>query len=111
MPQLSLPQSSPDSQTADTQFPDTQFPDAQFAEMVGRWCALALRRHAHFTDLYESGRWQRYYTEHQFVAELRKLMQMVERWRALATDTGGRPAPTAATGNGTKGAAPWHRAA
>ncbi|HWM80504.1 MAG TPA: TIGR03809 family protein [Pseudolabrys sp.] len=71
-------------------------PDAQFAEMVGRWCALALRRHAHFVDLYDTGRWQHYYTESQFTAELRKLTQMVERWRKLATDAGGRDTSAAA---------------
>jgi uncharacterized repeat protein (TIGR03809 family) len=81
--------------------------EAEFAEMVGRWCALALRRHAHFVDLHDSGRWQHYYTEHQFVAELRKLTHMVERWRAIAKDAGGSDVPKASAVERGR----WRRAA
>jgi uncharacterized repeat protein (TIGR03809 family) len=82
--------------------------DTQFAEMVGRWCALALRRHAHFADLCETGRWRHYYTESQFTAELHKLVQMVERWRMLATEAVGGNRPAEA---GEEQEKRWHRAA
>ena len=37
-----------------------------------KWRALAEQRCAHFDDLYRSGRWKRYYTEEEFLAELRQ---------------------------------------
>lgn len=64
--------------------PETPAP--QLAAMVGKWCELALKRRAHFVDLYDSGRWRHYYTGPEFVAELHKLTQMIERWKAIAGD-------------------------
>ena len=62
------------------------------AAMAGKWCDLALRRRAHFAELYDTGRWRHYYTEDEFVAELRKLSGMIDRWQSLAVDASGVPA-------------------
>lgn len=61
-------------------------PDNPMASMAAKWRDLALRRHAHFVDLYESGRWRHYYTEAEFIAELRTLTQVVKRWQGIAAD-------------------------
>ena len=37
-----------------------------------RWRNLAERRRAHHLDLYKSGRWKRYYTDEEFVAQMRE---------------------------------------
>jgi hypothetical protein len=63
-------------------------PPAELAALTARWRDLALKRRAHFIELYETGRWRHYYTEPEFAAELRKLTQMVGRWSDLARDTG-----------------------
>jgi uncharacterized repeat protein (TIGR03809 family) len=54
------------------------------AVTAAKWRDLALRRQAHFVDLYQSGRWQHYYTEQEFLSELRNLTQVVKRWQGLA---------------------------
>jgi uncharacterized repeat protein (TIGR03809 family) len=59
---------------------------ASMAATAAKWRDLAMRRHAHFVDLYDSGRWRRYYTEEEFVAELRTLGQVVERWKGIAAE-------------------------
>ena len=45
-----------------------------------RWRSLAERRRAHFTELYRSGRWKRYYTEEAFQAHMREVVRGVEAW-------------------------------
>lgn len=62
------------------------------AAMAGKWRDLALRRQAHFAELYDTGRWRHYYTEAEFVAELRKLTGMIDRWKGLAVDDADAPA-------------------
>jgi uncharacterized repeat protein (TIGR03809 family) len=49
-----------------------------------KWRALAEGRRAHFHDLYRSGRWKRYYTEEEFVADMRDAIDIAERWAAIA---------------------------
>lgn len=49
-----------------------------------RWLALIERRHENFLDLCDSGRWRHYYTEAQFLDEMRKLLRVREQWAALA---------------------------
>jgi uncharacterized repeat protein (TIGR03809 family) len=54
-------------------------------ERVGlKWRNLAERRHAHYLDLYKSGRWKRYYTEEEFQAELRAAIELAQRWAEIA---------------------------
>jgi uncharacterized repeat protein (TIGR03809 family) len=53
-------------------------------EIARRWRALAERRRAHFVELYRTGRWRHYYTEHEFLACIRELTAEIESWDALA---------------------------
>jgi hypothetical protein len=60
-----------------------------------KWRDLAERRHAHYLDLYKSGRWQHYYTEEEFRAELRSAIALAERWAAIAPTPEEREPPVA----------------
>ena len=53
-------------------------------EVAQKWRALAERRRAHFVELYQSGRWKRYYTEEQFLHCMREAMRASERWAEIA---------------------------
>jgi uncharacterized repeat protein (TIGR03809 family) len=53
-------------------------------ELCERWCALAERRLAHLTELFESGRWRRYYTEHALLENFREAKAAVRMWDALS---------------------------
>jgi uncharacterized repeat protein (TIGR03809 family) len=46
-----------------------------------KWRALAERRRDHHLELYKSGRWKRYYTEQQFIAERRSAGRRSRRAR------------------------------
>ncbi len=52
--------------------------------IVTRWRELAERRLDHLTDLRESGRWRRYYSEASFVADLHDAERAVAAWQLLA---------------------------
>ena len=54
-------------------------------DLVGRWCTLAEQRLQHLTDLFESGRWRRYYGERAFLENIKEAKKAVETWRALAS--------------------------
>ena len=49
-------------------------------ETVRKWHALAERRRRHFVELYRSERWRRYYTEENFLALMREVIQSVDTW-------------------------------
>src|SRR5262249_28516977 len=49
-----------------------------------KWRALAERRRAHFLDLYDSGRWRRYYNEERFLYRMREAAGLAERWAEIA---------------------------
>lgn len=49
---------------------------------------LAMRRHAYYLDLLQSGRWQRYFTEQQFADRLRDVVLLTRRWNGLASMDG-----------------------
>ena len=49
-----------------------------------KWRALAERRRDHHLELYKSGRWKRYYTEQQFIAEMRNAIAQAQRWAKIA---------------------------
>ncbi len=49
-----------------------------------KWRALAEQRCVHLVDLYQSGRWKHYYTEEEFLAELRQAVAIAERWAKIA---------------------------
>lgn len=52
--------------------------------IVTRWRELAERRLEHLTDLHRSGRWQRYYSEASFAADLNDAERAVAAWQLLA---------------------------
>jgi uncharacterized repeat protein (TIGR03809 family) len=52
-------------------------------DTVRKWHSLAERRRRHFVELYRSDRWRRYYTEEQFLAQMRDVIQNVEAWEKV----------------------------
>ncbi len=59
------------------------------AEITRRWRDLAEKRRAHLVELYESGRWKRYYTEDQLIARMREAINLSETWERLSGGPGG----------------------
>jgi uncharacterized repeat protein (TIGR03809 family) len=53
-------------------------------EVAQKWRALAELRRAHLVELYDSGRWKRYYSEEQFVYRMREAVRLSERWIEIA---------------------------
>jgi hypothetical protein len=49
-----------------------------------RWLALVERRQQNFVELWNTGRWEHYYTHAQFLEEMRKMMDLRNRWALLA---------------------------
>ena len=45
---------------------------------------LAMRRHAYYLDLLQSGRWQHYFSEQEFAERLRDVIAMTRKWDGLA---------------------------
>ena len=52
-------------------------------DTVRKWHSLAERRRRHFVELYRSDRWRRYYTEEQFLLQMRDVIQNVEAWEKV----------------------------
>jgi uncharacterized repeat protein (TIGR03809 family) len=52
--------------------------------LAARWCALAEKRLDHLTELFESGRWRRYYSEYSFLENIQEAKLAVKNWRALS---------------------------
>src|ERR1700743_938987 len=52
--------------------------------LSARWCALAERRLDHLTELFETGRWRRYYSERAFLDNIREAKRAVKNWRAVS---------------------------
>lgn len=51
---------------------------------VVRWRQLAEKRLDHITELFESGRWIKYFSENEFLEEIKRSKALVETWRRLA---------------------------
>ena len=49
-----------------------------------KWRNLAVQRRDHHFELYRSGRWKHYYTDEQFLDEMRKAVDLAERWEEIA---------------------------
>jgi hypothetical protein len=56
---------------------------ARGREIIERWCVLAEQRLDHLTELFESGRWRRYYSEMSFLENIQEAKKAVEAWRQL----------------------------
>jgi uncharacterized repeat protein (TIGR03809 family) len=64
----------------------TQLADADRGrELAARWCSLAEQRLGHLTELFESGRWRRYYNEIALLQNIQEAKAAVETWRNLVT--------------------------
>lgn len=46
---------------------------------------LALRRHAYYLELLQSGRWRHYFTEQQLAERLRDVVALTRKWNGLAS--------------------------
>jgi uncharacterized repeat protein (TIGR03809 family) len=62
---------------------------ARGRDLLACWRELAEQRLAYLTEMFESGRWRRYYSERAFLENVREAKVAVETWRALST-----PSPT-----------------
>jgi len=58
---------------------------ARGREIVARWCNLAEQRLDYLTELFETGRWRRFYSEHAFLENIRDAKAAVEAWRDLSS--------------------------
>lgn len=58
---------------------------ARGRDIVVRWSALAEQRLGYLTELYETGRWRRYYSEPDFLENIREAKGAVETWHGLLT--------------------------
>ena len=58
---------------------------ARGRDIVSRWCNLAEQRLDYLTELFETGRWRRFHTEHAFLENIREAKAAVELWRSLET--------------------------
>ena len=59
--------------------------EAPRREIIARWCTLAEQRLDYLTEMFESGRWRRYYTEVAFLENIREAKLAVDTWRSLST--------------------------
>jgi uncharacterized repeat protein (TIGR03809 family) len=56
---------------------------ARGRDIVARWCGLAEQRLDYLTELFETGRWRRYYSETAFLDDIREAKAAVETWRDI----------------------------
>ncbi len=56
----------------------------RYDNIARRWLALIERRQEHFLDLCDSGRWRHYFTEAEFLDEMRKVLRVRDQWAAIA---------------------------
>jgi uncharacterized repeat protein (TIGR03809 family) len=52
-------------------------------EIIRKWHALAEKRRSHLVELYDSGRWTRYYSESEFVTQMRGAVELSDAWARL----------------------------
>ena len=57
---------------------------ARLESVALKWRALAERRRDHHLELYKSGRWRHYYTDQEFLAEMRNAIAVAQRWAKIA---------------------------
>src|SRR5215469_14355858 len=64
---------------------------ARDADVLGRWRTLAEQRLDYLTQLFESGRWRRFYGEVAFLENIREAKVAVETWRGLSSGRAAEP--------------------
>jgi uncharacterized repeat protein (TIGR03809 family) len=60
------------------------FDASQYQRVLERWRVLAEQRLEHMTQLYETGRWRRYFNEEQFIRVIRETRTAVDAWQRIA---------------------------
>jgi uncharacterized repeat protein (TIGR03809 family) len=68
----------------------SQLDVARGREIVARWCNLAEQRLEYLTELFETGRWRRFYSEQAFLENVREAKAATEAWRELMLREGSR---------------------
>ena len=58
--------------------------DSPYDSIARRWLALVERRQGHFIELCDTGRWRHYYTQAEFLDEMRKVLRVREQWASIA---------------------------
>jgi len=56
----------------------------RYDSIARRWLALIELRQAHVLELCDTGRWRHYFTEAEFVDEMRNVLQARDQWAAIA---------------------------
>jgi uncharacterized repeat protein (TIGR03809 family) len=64
-------------------------------QMLQKWRTLAEQRHAHFLELYMTGRWRHYYEEQDFIVRMREAINLLNMWNDLVGPAESKPAETA----------------
>jgi uncharacterized repeat protein (TIGR03809 family) len=54
-------------------------------DLLACWRELAEKRLEYLTEMFESGRWRRYYSEFVFLENIKEAKIAVETWRGLST--------------------------
>jgi uncharacterized repeat protein (TIGR03809 family) len=58
---------------------------AEGRDIIARWCALAEQRLEYLAELFETGRWRRFHTEHAFLENIEEAKAAVKTWRELSS--------------------------
>jgi uncharacterized repeat protein (TIGR03809 family) len=54
-------------------------------EVMARWCALAEQRLEYLAELFETGRWRRFHSEHALLENIEEAKAAVKTWRELSS--------------------------
>jgi uncharacterized repeat protein (TIGR03809 family) len=58
---------------------------ARSRDLLACWRELAEKRLEYLTEMFDTGRWRRYYSEYVFLENIKEAKLAVETWRALST--------------------------
>jgi uncharacterized repeat protein (TIGR03809 family) len=68
-------------------------------QIARQWQGLAERRRQHLLELYRTGRWRRYYSEDQMMAQMRDASRDVQWWGSQEQKAAADSAPEAGEQN------------
>ena len=55
----------------------------KFSKTAEKWRDLAEQRREYFRELHRTGRWRLYYSEDEFIARLRDVAGICDRWHEI----------------------------
>jgi uncharacterized repeat protein (TIGR03809 family) len=61
-------------------------------DLIACWRELAEERLEYLTEMFESGRWRRYYSEYAFLDDITEAKRAAEIWRVLSASSPGNSA-------------------